>query len=148
MSHFTVDFRAAAARFLRAREPRARLAFEVAGTALFAGVASRTMFNAAKDAVSSQSAQVWVNNLISRYGKVQGLKIDSRRKTLEVTCLLDGEAAPIAIRIGNYVVETDEGKKFIRATDFSCSRPWLQNLLADFGHRRRIELPSWAAAAL
>lgn len=106
------------------------------------------MFNAAKDAVASQSAQVWINNLISRYGKVQGLKIDSRRKTLEVTCLLDGESAPIAIKIGNYAVETDEGKKFIRATDFSCSRPWLQNLLADFGHRRRIELPSWAAAAL
>src|SRR5438477_271233 len=51
-----------------------------------------TMFNAAKDALTSRSAQVWANNLIARYGKVQALKIDSRLKTLEVTCLLDGES--------------------------------------------------------
>jgi len=45
-------------------------------------------------------------------------------------------------------VETERDKKFIRATGFSCTRPWLQNLLRDYGPRQRIELPSWAAAAL
>ena len=106
------------------------------------------MFNAAKDALASRAAQVWANNLIARYGKVQDLKIDSRRKTVEVSCLLDGESSPITIRVENYVVETERDKKFIRATGFSCTRPWLQNFLMDFGHRQRIELPSWAAAAL
>ena len=106
------------------------------------------MFNAAKDALASRAAQVWANNLIARYGKVQDLKIDSRRKTMEVSCLLDGEPTPITIRIENYVVETERDKKFLRATDFSCTRPWLQNLLRDFGPRQRIELPPWAAAAL
>jgi len=106
------------------------------------------MFNAAKDALASQAAQVWANNLIACYGKVQDLKIDSRRKTMEVSCLLDGELTPITIKIENYVVETERDKKFLRATDFSCTRPWLQNLLRDFGPRQRIELPPWAAAAL
>jgi hypothetical protein len=106
------------------------------------------MFNATKDALASRAAQVWANKLIARYGKVQDLKIDSRRKTVEVSCLLDGEPTPITIRIENYVVETEQDKKFIRATDFSCTRPWLQNFLTDFGHRQRIELPPWAAAAL
>jgi hypothetical protein len=106
------------------------------------------MFNVAKDALASRAAQVWANNLIARYGKVQDLKIDSRRKTVEVSCLLDGEPTPITIRIENYVVETEHGKKFIRATDFSCTRPWLQKFLTDFGPRKRIELPPWAAAAL
>jgi hypothetical protein len=106
------------------------------------------MFNAAKDALASRAAQVWANNLIARYGKVQDLKIDSRRKTMEISCLLDGEPTPITIRIENYVVETERDKKFIRATDFSCTRPWLQNFLRDFGPRQRIELPPWAAAAL
>jgi hypothetical protein len=106
------------------------------------------MFTAAKDALASQAALVWANKLIARYGRVQDLKIDSRRKTVEVSCLLDGESTPITIRIGNYVVETERGKNFIRATDFSCTRPWLQNFLTDFGHRQRIELPRWAAAAL
>jgi len=106
------------------------------------------MFNAAKDALTSRAAQTWANNLIARYGKVQDLKIDSRRKTMEVSCLLDGEPTPITIKIENYTVETEQGKKFIRATGFSCTRPWLQNFLMDFGPRQRIELPPWAAAAL
>jgi hypothetical protein len=106
------------------------------------------MFTAAKDALASQAAQAWANNLIARYGQVQDLKIDSRRKTMEVSCLLDGELTPITIKIENYVVETERDKKFIRATGFSCTRPWLQNLLMDFGPRQRIELPPWAAAAL
>jgi hypothetical protein len=106
------------------------------------------MFNAAKDALASQAAKVWANTLIARYGKVQDLKIDSGRKTVEVTCLLDGEISPVTIRIENYTVETEGDKKFVRATHFSCTRPWLQNLLKDFGHQRRIELPPWASAVL
>jgi hypothetical protein len=106
------------------------------------------MFNTTKDALASQAAKAWVNNLIARYGKVQDLKIDSRRKTVEVSCLLDGELSPVTIRVENYAVETEGDKKYIRATNFSCTRPWLQNLLTDFGHRQRIELPPWAAAVL
>ena len=106
------------------------------------------MFNAAKDALASRAAQAWANHLIARYGKVQDLKIDSRRKTVEVCCLLEGEPSPITIRIENYMVETERDKKFIRATIFHCTRPWLQNFLTDFGHRQRVELPPWAAAAL
>jgi hypothetical protein len=106
------------------------------------------MFNAAKDALTSQAAKAWANTLIARYGKVQDLKIDSRQKTVEVTCLLDGEISPVTVRIGNYTVESEGDKKFIRATLFSCTRPWLQNLLTDFGHKQRIELPPWAAAVL
>jgi len=106
------------------------------------------MFNAAKDALASKAAQTWANSLIARYGKVQNVKIDSLLKSLEVSCLLDGEPTPITIRIENYVVETDQDKKFIRATRFSCTRPWLQNVLTDFGPKQRIELPPWAAAVL
>jgi hypothetical protein len=106
------------------------------------------MISAAKDALASRAALVWANNLIAPYGKVESLKIDSRQKTVEVSCLLDGELTPISVRVGSYVVETDRGKKFIRAKDFSCTRPWLQNFLRDFGHKQRVELPSWAAAAL
>jgi len=106
------------------------------------------MFNAAKDALASKAVQTWANRLIARYGKVQDVKIDSLLKSLEVSCMLDGEPTPITIKIENYVVETERDKKFIRATRFSCTRPWLQNVLADFGPKHRIELPPWAAAML
>jgi len=106
------------------------------------------MFTAAKDALASRAAQTWANNLIGRYGSVQMLKIDSRNKTVEVSCLLQGEVSPITIKIENYVVESEGDKKFIRATGFTCTRPWLQNLLMDYGPQRRVELPPWATAAL
>jgi len=106
------------------------------------------MLTAAKDAVASRAAQVWANTLIARYGKVQDLKIDSRQKTLEVSCLLEGEASPLTVRIEKYVVESAGEKKFLRATAFTCSRPWLQKVLADHGPRQRLELPPWAAAIL
>jgi len=106
------------------------------------------MFKAAKDALSSKAAQTWANSLIARYGKVQELKIDSRLKTIEVSCLLEGEPTPITIKIANYVVETEGDKKYIRAKTFSCTRPWLQNFLSDFGPKQRIELPAWTSAIL
>lgn len=106
------------------------------------------MFQAAKDALASQGVQTWANSLIARYGQVKALKIDSRGKTVEVTCLLEGEVTPVTIKVGNYVVEVERDRKFIRARDFSCTRPWLQNVLNDFGPKQRIELPSWAAAVL
>ena len=106
------------------------------------------MFNTAKDILASRGAQTWANTLIARYGQVQNLKIDSLRKTIEVTCQLKGEPTAVTLKILNYVVETEGDKKFIRATGFSCTRPWLQNFLTDFGQRQRIELPPWAAAAL
>ena len=106
------------------------------------------MFNTAKDALASRGAQAWANTQIARYGQVQNLKIDSGHKTIELTCQLEGEPTPVTLKILNYVIETEGNKTFIRATGFSCTRPWLQNFLTDFGQRQRLELPRWAAAAL
>ena len=106
------------------------------------------MINAMKDAVTSRAALAFVNNQVARYGIVQDLKIDSRRKTVEATCLLHGEPMPITVKVESYVVETVGDKKFIRITSINSSRPWLHNLLTDFAQNRRVELPAWAAAAL
>ena len=106
------------------------------------------MLNALKDAVTSQAALTFVNNQVGRYGTVQDLKIDSRRKTVEAVCLLHGEPLPITVKVESYAVETVGDKKFISITGINCSRPWLHNLLQDFAKNRRVELPPWAAAAL
>ncbi len=106
------------------------------------------MFKAAKDVLASRGAQTWANNLIARYGRVEDLKIDSRLKTMEATCFLEGEATPITIKVENYVVETESAKTYIRATNFTCTRPWLQKVLTDFGPQKKIELPPWAAPLL
>lgn len=106
------------------------------------------MLNAAKDILSSRAAQAWANNLISAYGQVEELKIDSRRKTVEVTCQLDGEATPITVRIEDYLLEREGDQTYFRAGRFSCSRRWLQQALTDHASEHRIALPTWAAGLL
>ena len=106
------------------------------------------MLNATKDVLSSRAAQAWVNNLISPYGQVDELKIDSRQKAVEVTCQLDGELTPITVRIDDYLLEREGDRTFFRASRFSCSRRWLQQVLMDHAREHRIELPAWAAGLL
>lgn len=106
------------------------------------------MFNAAKDAITSRAAQAYLNNLIARYGTIQRLKLDSTKGQMEIVCLLEGEPTPIAITVGQYEVESEGGKKFVRVSRCTCSRPWLEHVIADHAEGRRFELPSWAASAL
>jgi hypothetical protein len=106
------------------------------------------MFNAAKDAITGRAAQTYLNDRIRRYGKIERLKLDSTNHTMEVVCQLDGEPSPITITVGNYVVQSEGGRKFIKVSQCSCSRPWLQSLLTDYATGRRFELPAWAASAL
>lgn len=106
------------------------------------------MFNAAKDALSSQAARSYVNGLIKRYGEVRELKIDSKAKTVDITCVLIGEHQPVKVRIESYRIESEGAHRFVKIQACSCSRPWLQHLLEDHLCGRRVKLPSWAAAAL
>lgn len=106
------------------------------------------MFSAAKDLMSSRAAKAYANNLISRYGSVEELTIDSKRRRIEVVVDLKGEANPIGVTIEKYDVVQDAGKTFVAVVDSSCTRPWLQAVMRDHLHGRRFEVPSWAAAAL
>jgi hypothetical protein len=106
------------------------------------------MFSAAKDMMTSQAAKSYANSFIERYGKVEALTIDSKRGRVELVVRLNGEVSPVGVTIEKYEVEETGGKKFIQVSESSATRPWLQAAMRDHLHGRRIELPSWAAAAL
>ena len=106
------------------------------------------MFSAAKDLMSSKAAKAYANNLIARYGTVDELSIDSKRRRIDVLVNLNGEASPIGVTIEKYQLLQDSGRTFVEVLDSSCTRPWLQAAMRDHLHGRRFEVPSWAAAAL
>jgi hypothetical protein len=106
------------------------------------------MFSAAKDALTSKAAKSYVNQRIARYGEVRMLRLDSSKKTVEVVCQLIGERDPVTIRVNKYELIDSAGSKVLRIGECTCSRPWLQNLLNDFGCGREVPLPGWAASAL
>lgn len=106
------------------------------------------MFTAAKDLMTSKAAKSYVNDFIKRYGRVDELTIDSKRRRIDVTCTLNGEVSPIGVTIAKYRIEQDGGKTFIEVLDSSATRVWMQTVMRDHLHGRRFEVPSWAAAAL
>ncbi len=106
------------------------------------------MFRAAKDALAAKSARVYLNDLISRYGRLEELRIDSKESRMEMRCLLHGETEPLHIEIGSYVIEEKDGEKMLRLSQCRCSRVWVQNLLSDFAEKKSFPLPGWAATAL
>jgi hypothetical protein len=106
------------------------------------------MFTAAKDAMTSKAALHYLNREMARYGKLLDLSIDSRNRRVDLSCLLHGETEPITIHVDRYTIEPDAGKNYLQASGITCSRPWLQSLLADFAEKRRVELPSWAGSFL
>jgi hypothetical protein len=105
------------------------------------------MFSAAKDAMTGAAARKFLNDRMERYGSVKNLRLDSKAKSVEVTCELDGEVTPVTIG-GRYEVEESGGKKFVRPLKLTCSRPWLERALQDYVVGRRFEVPGWASAAL
>ncbi len=106
------------------------------------------MFSAAKDLMTSKAAKAYANNIISRYGEVDELNIDSKRGRIEVVVRLNGEVSPIGVTVEKYQLLQENGKAFIEVLDSSCTRAWLQAAMRDHLHGRRFEVPSWAAAAL
>lgn len=106
------------------------------------------MFSAAKDAMTGAAARKFINDRIERYGSVRSLRLDSKAKSLEVTCELEGEVSPVTVRIARYEIEESGGKKFVRPVKCTCSRPWLEHVLEDYVVGRRFEVPGWASAAL
>lgn len=106
------------------------------------------MIHAAKDILTSKAAKTYVNNLISRYGKVEELTIDSRNRRGRVICQLDGEPSSVVIDIDRYTVHSEGAKRYVELEACRCSRRWIESLMIDHVRGRRFELPSWAAAAL
>lgn len=108
----------------------------------------KTMFSAAKDLMTSKAAKAYANDFIQHYGRVEELTIDSKRNRIEVVCRLNGEVSPIGVTIEKYLIERRDGKVILEVLDSSATRPWLQAVMRDHLHGRKIDLPSWAAAAL
>jgi hypothetical protein len=106
------------------------------------------MFNLAKNFMTGKAAQVYVNNLISRYAVLQDLKIDTQNKTVDLVCQLHGETEPVRVRIDRYVIQERGEQRFVEVLKCTCSRPWIQALVEDFVQGRPVEVPSWASAAL
>jgi hypothetical protein len=106
------------------------------------------MFNLAKNFLTGKAAQTYVNSMISRYGEVKDLRIDTQAKTIDLVVALHGETEPLKVRVDKYSVQQKGERHYVQIIKCTCSRPWVQNLVEDFAQGKPVEVPQWAVAAL
>ncbi len=106
------------------------------------------MFSAAKDRMTSAAARAFLESRIKAYGRIEEFTIDSKRRRIELVCLLTGEVSPIGITVARYEIEQKHGKVFLLVIESAASRPWLEAVMRDHLHGRKFELPGWAATML
>jgi hypothetical protein len=99
------------------------------------------MINAAIDRRVSQAACLLLNKKIARYGRIEKLKIDSKRKTMDIAAVLLGEKEPIGLSVERYEIRREGQTSSLCILACRCELPWLQNLLDDFVRGRPFELP-------
>ena len=84
-----------------------------------------------------------------KYGEIQTLDIQSKKKRIDATLLLRGESCPIEIGI-NYRIEMMGDQKYLIAEQVSFSREWISLFFNDHwpSDAKRIEINTVIAAML
>lgn len=98
--------------------------------------------NSLKDRGISKAAKVFIQGKVERYGDMIELKIDSRKKRIELMLQLKGEDSPISVEVSEYLFMENEGTFYIQIGKLNSSKEWLNLLAEDFVVGKKIELPS------
>ena len=106
------------------------------------------MLSGMKDAALSKGAQIAINKQIKEYGKMLKLNVDSKRKSLEMEVMLDGEKEPLAVFVEKYQLSEEEGKHYLTVHGVSTSRAWINTVASNYLEGKRFELPAEYAKLL
>jgi hypothetical protein len=107
------------------------------------------IFSSAKDRIIEQTALSYLNNtLLSPYGRVTDLRIDSTACVINLEVELKGESAPLRIEITDYEFSNEGDRYFVKAKGIQTSREWLTALARDRLINNRFEVPSQAGRLL
>jgi len=105
-------------------------------------------FSTARDRASSALLRQLAETYMRKYGRVEGIDIDSSRKTIDAKILLYGETEPITLSISRYEIIHVDGHHSVLAHGVSASREWIGLLARDCIEGRPIRIPSSLARAL
>ncbi len=102
------------------------------------------------DKFKSIALEGYLKNKFPQYFENGEISIDLN--TSESRCSfkarLAGESSPIEINISHFDVIAKDGAKFLKITEVSSDRKWVDALLQDHLKEREFKLPSLLASAL
>ena len=101
-----------------------------------------------KDMAMSALAAPVLGKYIQPYGKLEALDINSAEKRIVIQVLPRGEERSVTVTVRGGTIMSVEGKQFFAWESVMVSRTWIQQLAEDFLPKKRIAIPSAAAAIL
>ena len=107
------------------------------------GLPGGQTLNSAKDRLLAKGALAHCNKLLSPYGTLLDLQLNTLDRALSLTLRLKGEEAPVDIHVHEYAFATVDGKSVlvIDGSKIDTSREWLTNLIRDHVGQRRLTVP-------
>ncbi len=100
------------------------------------------MFN--KDMLVSKALKSIANYFISDYGTLSYFSVDSSKKSIDLTVMLNGELTELNLKLFNYFIFYEEDKAFFSFESIHFSRQWLNMLYQNKFKSKEIkfEIPS------
>ena len=100
------------------------------------------MFQAMKDKALSKGAQMAINTQIEAYGKVQSLHLDSQKKNIELSVLLEGESEVLKVHVSKYDFTEIDGKHQLRIQGITTSRAWINTIASAYLEGKAFNIPN------
>ena len=101
-----------------------------------------------KDKALSRTLEVLLDQLLSKYGRTVGIRLDSNARRIEIEMLLKGETEPVSVLLENYEIVSEGERHFITCRGVHASREWMKILANDLIPDRRFEIPAKYALLL
>jgi len=101
-----------------------------------------------KDKALSKALEVLGESIISPYGRLLGLRLDSLTRSIGVELMLKGEDVPVTLTIEEYRFTTEGDKSYVIISNVSVSREWMKILAENLLKDRKFEIPSKYARLL
>src|SRR5437867_5404832 len=99
-------------------------------------------FRRVKDGFIQRATPAVLNRtLLTDYGTITTVELDSAAKKLHLEALLRGETAPIRVEIASYEIERRDGEAFFTIKQIETSREWITTLARQQLIGRPIKLP-------
>ena len=98
------------------------------------------MFDRAKSEAIRRGVNMALNG---KYGDVQALSLDTKKQSVDMKILLNGEDAAVDFRVGNYEIDDEDPQHpVVVLRKLEVSRMWMQELASENLEGKRLDIPA------
>jgi len=94
-----------------------------------------------KDHAVSLAVQKAFDHNMKGIGKMLEFRLDSQKKTIHFTVMLEGEHEPLEVTVERYTILNEGTKSFILIDAIKTSRKWIDVLSSQYLVGKKMELP-------